>query len=57
MGPGQALLLNGDDPADGMFASQLAFDENKNTRERCTGTWSVRTLERNNVSDGRTDGF
>ena len=25
MGPGQALLLNGDDPADGSFASQLAF--------------------------------
>ena len=43
MGPGQALLLNGDDPADGSFASQLAFDDNKNTRERCTGTHVERT--------------
>ena len=27
MGPGQALLFNCDDPADGSFASQLVFDE------------------------------
>ena len=54
IGPDQALLLNGDDPDDSSFASQLALDENKRTHERCTGTWSVRMLERNNFSAEQT---